>query len=203
MLSRRIQPNIISIPVSSSLKRAFSDVFDASNNPNGIISMAIAENTLMDTELAEFLSTNMEITPQMFGYSGADNGPPSLIPGLVNLYNSAPFNPIVPVQAEHLHVAGGCTALLDQCFWALLDEGEGVLIGRPLYGGFIGDMSVRSKVQPIGVSLKGLDPFSAEAVRRYEEALLEAKNEGVKVKMLLLCTPHNPLGQYVRLGRSF
>jgi hypothetical protein len=151
MLSRRIQPNVKSIPVSASLDRAFSDLFDESHNPKGIISMAIAENTLMDTELAEFLSTNLKIKPQMFGYSGADDGPPSLVPGLISLYNSDPFNPVVPVQAKHLHLAGGCTALLDQCFWSLLDEGEGVLIGRPLYGGFIGDMSVRSKVQPIAV----------------------------------------------------
>jgi aspartate/methionine/tyrosine aminotransferase len=195
MLSRRIQPNVIVIPLSSSLKRAFSDVYDESRNPDGIISMAIAENTLMGTELAEFLSSNLKITPEVFGYADADNGPPSLLPSLVTFYNSYPFNPVVSVQTEHIHMAGGCTALLDQCFWTLLDEGEGVLIGRPLYGGFIGDMSARSKVKPISVRLKGVDPFSVESVTRYEEALLKAEKEGTKVKMLLLCTPHNPLGQ--------
>ena len=75
-------------------------------------------------------------------------------------------------------------------------EGEGVLIGKPLYGGFANDLKSRAKAKLLPVSLKGLDVFSKEAVKRYEEALLEAEKEGIKTKVLVLCTPHNPLGQY-------
>jgi aspartate/methionine/tyrosine aminotransferase len=111
------------------------------------------------------------------------------------LYNAKPFNPVVPVVPEHIYTSAGCTALLDQIFWSLLDEGDGVLIGKPMYGGFIVDMKARCKVTPVVVSLKNYDAFSIEAVARYEEELLKAKENGVTVRLLVLCTPHNPLGQ--------
>ena len=65
-----------------------------------------------------------------------------------------------------------------------------------MYGGFVNDMKIRSKVKLVEVSLKDYDPFSKEAVERYEEELLNSKKEGIKVRALVLCTPHNPLGQY-------
>lgn len=101
------------------------------------------------------------------------------------------------VEKDHLYVTAGCTTLLDQIFWTLCDKGDGVLIGRPCYGGFVPDMSVRSGCTPIRISLKGIDPFSKGAVVRYEEELLEAQKRGVRVRVLVLCTPHNPLGQYL------
>ena len=91
----------------------------------------------------------------------------------------------------------GCTVLLDNLFWSLCNEGDGVLLGKPLYGGFVGDMETRAKVKLVEVSLKDYDPFSKESVVRYEEELQKAEKEGVKVRALVLCTPHNPLGQYV------
>lgn len=32
-------------------------------------------------------------------------------------------------------------------------------------------------------------------MRHYEEALLQAQKEGFKIRALLLCNPHNPLGK--------
>ncbi len=40
----------------------------------------------------------------------------------------------------------------------------------------------------------GADQFSLEAIDRYEQALQEAKSEGIKIKALILSNPHNPLG---------
>jgi bifunctional pyridoxal-dependent enzyme with beta-cystathionase and maltose regulon repressor activities len=57
-------------------------------------------------------------------------------------------------------------------------------------------MKIRSKVKLVAVSLKDYDAFSKDAVARYEEELLEAEKNGIKVRALILCTPHNPLGQY-------
>ena len=39
-----------------------------------------------------------------------------------------------------------------------------------------------------------VDPFSMDAILRYEEALVEAQKDGVPIKALFLCSPHNPLG---------
>jgi 1-aminocyclopropane-1-carboxylate synthase len=194
-VSKRIESNLVASPIYEFFARALNNAYNETTNPNGIITLGIAENTLMTTELATFLSENLKITTDMFGYGSVMPGPVGMKSGLCKLYNAAPFNPVVTVMPEHIYLSAGCSAVLDQLFWGLCDQGEGVLIGRPLYGGFINDMKARSKVTPVAVSLKGLDAFSVEAVARYEEELIKAEKEGVKVRCLVLCTPHNPLGQ--------
>jgi aspartate/methionine/tyrosine aminotransferase len=196
MLSRRIQDALAPSPLYQSFSRALSDAYHPTNNPNGIISLGIAENTLMYNRLAKFLDESMTITPDLFGYSAVAPGPAALKAGLLRLYNSPAFSPVTPVEPNHLFFTAGCTALLDELFWTLCDEGDGVLIGKPLYGGFVNDMQTRAKVKLIAVSLKDYDAFSKEAVVRYEEELQNAEKEGIKVRALVLCTPHNPLGQY-------
>ena len=44
-------------------------------------------------------------------------------------------------------------------------------------------------------SFDGVDQFSPEAVPKYEKALQKAEAQGTKVRALLLCHPHNPLGK--------
>jgi 1-aminocyclopropane-1-carboxylate synthase len=198
MLSKRIEANLEPSPLFEFMSRALANAYHEVDNPNGIISLGIAENTLMGRELAEFLTTNMKIRPCLFGYGGSCPGPAALTDGILNFYNGETFRPAVPVTKEHVYMTSGCTALLDQFFWTLCNEGEGVLVARPSYGGFISDMTGRCKLKPIHVSLNGLDPFSVEAVRRYEEELAAAEALGIKVRVLILCTPHNPLGQYAR-----
>ena len=51
------------------------------------------------------------------------------------------------------------------------------------------------RVKCIFVPFEGVDQFSLDGVKKYEEALTKAQNEGVKIRALLLCHPHNPLGQ--------
>jgi 1-aminocyclopropane-1-carboxylate synthase len=176
--------------------RAFGNPYDPKTNEKGIISLGIAENTPMYPELAEFLEENMHITPNLLGYGGVIPGPPGLMNGLLGFINAPPFNPVIPVVDKHLYFTAGCTALLDQVFWTLCDEGEGILISMPMYGGFANDMQVRGKCNLLQVNLKGYDVFSNEAIVRYEEELLAAEKKGIKTRVLVLCTPHNPLGQY-------
>ena len=45
------------------------------------------------------------------------------------------------------------------------------------------------------VPFEGVDQFSIDAVNAYEQTLLKADSEGTKIRALLLCHPHNPLGQ--------
>jgi histidinol-phosphate/aromatic aminotransferase/cobyric acid decarboxylase-like protein len=44
------------------------------------------------------------------------------------------------------------------------------------------------------VEFDKIDPFGLAAIEKHEEALLAARERGVRVKALLLCSPHNPLG---------
>jgi len=40
-----------------------------------------------------------------------------------------------------------------------------------------------------------VDQFSIEVVKSYEEHILQAAKEGIKIRALLICNPHNPLGK--------
>ena len=196
MVSLRVQDILKPSPMYDSFHRALANAYHPIKNPNGIISLGIAENTLMYSELAKFLNNNMTITEDLFGYGANSPGVSSLMDGLLRLYNSETFSPVVRVEPKHVALTSGASGLLDSLFWSLCDEGDGVLIGKPQYGGFANDMSIKAKCKLVAVSLKGIDPFSKDALSRFEEELLKAKNEGTKVRALVLCTPHNPLGQY-------
>ena len=50
------------------------------------------------------------------------------------------------------------------------------------------------RVRTVTVSFGEIDPLSLEAVTKYEEVLVKAERQGTRVKALILCTPHNPLG---------
>lgn len=52
------------------------------------------------------------------------------------------------------------------------------------------------RAQIIGVSFGQRDPMGLETVQAYEAALEEAKCKGIRVRALLLCNPHNPLGRW-------
>lgn len=82
------------------------------------------------------------------------------------------------------------------CALCLTDPGDGVLLGQPIYGAFNGDLQVPSGCQLIYTPFHGDDPFSVQAVDRYEHTFLQARDEkGVSIKALLICNPHNPLGR--------
>ena len=94
----------------------------------------------------------------------------------------------------------------------LTDEGDGILLGMPIYGSFQDDLVTKSRFdfpfpsrigvgidksrcQLVYTSFDDVDQFSPEAMGKYEEALIKAQKNGIKVRALLLCNPHNPLGK--------
>lgn len=50
-------------------------------------------------------------------------------------------------------------------------------------------------MKSVFTSFGDVDQFQPEAAAKYEEALLEAEKNGTKIRALMLCNPHNPLGQ--------
>lgn len=50
-----------------------------------------------------------------------------------------------------------------------------------------------SRVRTIFVHFDEVDQFSPAAADKYEEALLEIEQQGVKIRGLMLCNPHNPV----------
>jgi Aminotransferase class I and II len=171
--------------------RAHANAYDKRNNPRGIVSLGIEENTLMSDELSEIMSMHMKIPPDIFDQGNSSR---ALTTRLLRLYNGAPFNPNIPVEKKHIYFTAGCSMLLEQLFRALCNEREGILIGRPSY---FTDIFERCKMDPIYVSLKNVDLCSLEAVQRFEEKLQESSRNGMNVRMMILPQPFNVSGKYI------
>ncbi|KAL7266769.1 hypothetical protein RUND412_010667 [Rhizina undulata] len=164
-----------------------------------VIDLSVAENTLMFEELKKQIKEDFPkiLVDQDFTYGEGPGGTSRLRNHLSDFINTH-FN--VPVSAkltkENIITTPGVYAALEQISWAVGNPGDGILVGRPLYGGFIkGFTFSRSRVKTVPVTFGDVDPFSKEAVQIYRNAFDTSNDLGTPIKAILLCNPHNPLGR--------
>ena len=172
-----------------------ADLYHPTTNPNGFISLGVAENTLMHDELSSFISSNLNPLPHhMFTYGDGPTGSHALKASLAHFFNRK-LHPHTPIKPEHISVTNGVSTVIENLSSALADPGDAFLLGRPYYRAFLSDVSLRPGTRVIPVSFGKIDPLSPAAASRYEDAIATAKRNGVKVKGLVLAHPHNPLGR--------
>lgn len=171
------------------------DSWCPTSNPNGYINVGVAENALMHDELLQYLNKKLELPAAYLTYNDGGGGSTRLRRAIAQ-FLTRHLNPVTPLDAEQLVVTNGVSPAIEHVSWAFADPGEGILLGRPYYGMFIPDLTTRPGATVISVNFDDVDPFSVEAVSKYEEALLAfQKSSGKRVKALMLCHPHNPLGR--------
>ncbi|CAN9210832.1 unnamed protein product [Alternaria alternata] len=173
-----------------------ADLWDPVTNPDGYVSLGMAENALMHEELREYLLSRplIDASSKAFTYGDGPSGSKQIKTAVASFFEDH-FAPAKPVRAEHLVITNGVTSALEHAAWALADPGDGILVGRPYYRAFIMDMEQRPNVRMVPVSFNDVDPFGPGCVAQYEEALLAAQTTGIKIRAILLCHPHNPLGR--------
>ena len=165
------------------------------NNPNGYVSVGVAENRLMHDELHEYISHKFKAHDSFLTYGDGPKGSHRIRRALARFLGKH-LKPVVPLEPEQIILTNGVTSAIEHTSWAFANPGDGFLLGQPFYGAFPNDISMRPQVETVTVKFgQDIDPMSAEAVPRYEATLLEAKRRGVTVKGLMLCNPHNPLGR--------
>ncbi|KAJ6114603.1 hypothetical protein N7486_000381 [Penicillium sp. IBT 16267x] len=172
-----------------------NDAWDVTENPNGYVNVGLAENSLMHDELLKFLNAKLELPAKYLTYNEGGGGSLKLKAAISNFLNKH-MNPVIPLDPSHVVVTNGVSSAVEHVSWAFADPGEGFLLGRPYYGTFVPDINQRPGTKVVPVSFGDCDPFSMEAVAKYEEALLHfQESTGKKVRGLILCHPHNPLGR--------
>lgn len=129
------------------------------------------------------------------------------------------FNSSTVLKPSDIITGNGCSALLDQLFHVLLDEGEGALLSKPYYSGFDRDLKPRSGTVLVGVPLEEEGEQEGDIEKRFGRALRESEAKCVKVRSLhpldfkstldadlvcylrsqiramIICNPTNPLGK--------
>lgn len=177
------------------LENVINNLWDPEDNPDGFVSLGVAENALMHEELANYVKDSIKtLQTHAFTYGDSFYGSKRLRSAIAQFINRY-FHPHQAVKQEHVVATAGLTNSLEQMAYALGDHGDGFLIGRPYYTSLPKDFGSRAGVQSVGVGFGDVDPFSMDAILKYEEALVEAQNSGVPIRALFLCSPHNPLGR--------
>ncbi|KAG4027206.1 hypothetical protein MFRU_032g00720 [Monilinia fructicola] len=193
-LSSRCLQNISSEEIRNFMGTVFGNPW-SEENPNGIFPMGIAENRLMRHELVEYINSNFRMTTKMLTYGDGPTGSFELRAALAGFWNSN-FSPKEQVSRDHVTVMGGGSSILDALSYCIAEEDEGILVAQPFYVGFIGDLDDRARVKVFPVSIGSLENVTTiTGVHRHEEAFLVAQQTGIKIKGILLCNPHNPLGR--------
>lgn len=191
MLSRRAKDQI---PLSTYdvMWEVMNDPWDAQGNPQGYVSVGVAENRLMQAELNEYLTQEVDLRGSVLTYGDGPLGSQRLRAALARFLNRH-LRPYRPLDPCHIIATNGVTNALEHVSWAFGDAGEYFLLGRPFYGAI--NLFQRAQVHTWPVTFGEIDPLDLAAVGCYEEAILSARQQDITIKGLLLCSPHNPLGQ--------
>ncbi|KAF1362624.1 PLP-dependent transferase [Lizonia empirigonia] len=163
----------------------------SSSNPP--IDFSTAENWLIRSELVEFFKDTLarDLTEQHLSYQKGFSGDPLLIATLVDTFNRR-FAPAMPVEASHVVVGPGGAAILESLLLNICDAGDGMLVLAPFWSGFHFQFDVGPKVSIVPVTSAEENVFSEDCIPNLETALAKAE---CKIKGVVLCNPHNPLGQ--------
>lgn len=174
--------------------RVLKDLWDPTDNPNGYVSLGVAENALMHDELTAYINANVQLPPNGLTYDEGGAGSKVLRTTLAS-FLTRKLNPAVPIDASHVCVTNGVSGAIEHLSNLLTDADDVFLLGRPYYGPFIDDIELRTGAKVFKVAFDDLDPLSVEAVGAYEKAIAECQSQGQNVRGLMLCNPHNPLGR--------
>ncbi|GFG27157.1 hypothetical protein IFM61606_07175 [Aspergillus udagawae] len=174
------------------------DIWDPSSNPDGVVNIGLAENTLMHLEMREFMNSKLQVDSHALTYGDGFSGSHKLKGALCHFLNRH-FCPRVALSPSQITITSGVSNAVECCAWALADPGDYILIGRPYFNAFKPTFGIRAGysnlVGLLEVKFGMTDPFSLDAVQEYEKTYVEARRRGICVKALLLCSPHNPLGR--------
>ncbi|KAK7530980.1 pyridoxal phosphate-dependent transferase [Phyllosticta citribraziliensis] len=163
----------------------------SSSNPP--IDFSTAENWLIRPELVEFFkdAIGKRLVKQDLSYQKGFAGDPNVIAALSDAFNRL-FAPKIPVEPSHIAVGPGGAAILESLLINICDAGDGMLVLAPFWSGFHFQFDVGPKVAIIPVTSPEENVFSEKVVDDLEAALAKTDK---KVKGVVLCNPHNPLGQ--------
>ncbi|PKS13387.1 hypothetical protein jhhlp_000158 [Lomentospora prolificans] len=154
--------------------------YDPVHNPDGTVYM--------------FNSFNVDVHECLLTYGEGYTGTVALRTAMANHLNVY-FQPAQPIGPEEITFAAGVTDINEACALVTCNPGESIMLGRPNYSSFSKDLVMRTGVKLEYVSFGEVDQFSPACVELFDEAFETATAKGAIIKTLLICNPHNPLGQ--------
>ncbi len=182
---------------------AENDPFDAIENPEGAISLCIAENVLswkeMRTKLQEI--AQQPIPQWVSKYTAVLGAPPfreSLARFAERHLTTIGGRNAQNLSEEHFAISSGATGIVELTALLLCDEGDVAAFPAPCYPVYAQDVGNKAKVKRYDIlpeadwkSTPGQHPLSIQDLDR---SLAEIDANGNRLKLLVLTQPDNPTG---------
>lgn len=184
-------------------------IFHPTTNPQGCMSLAGAENTLISDLLADKLNQvrrDLPVTPEVFGY-GRLVGHKRLCRALADYF--AAFIVGSPLDPLNFVVVNGAGSALEALVASLCDPGDYVMVPTPMYHNLVVDVEKRFHARVLPAPLKLASGASGggggggeRAAPTYELDFqrmtadyerLERAGQG-RIRALIHVNPHNPTG---------
>ncbi|OAG01875.1 putative acc synthase [Paraphaeosphaeria sporulosa] len=201
-LSQRGAHNSVQDSPWDAVERLMANLW-ATDNPDGLVFLGVAENSILHKQVAARANKNAAVnTNNHLNYGVGPRGSPRLKKALVPFFNSE-FRPSKPILQKELLVLPGVAAVIDALTWAICNEGEGIITPAPFYTGLKPMSALRAGGVLISAPFKSVegyrglnDVFDPDMNRKaLEKTLLQATQDGVTVRAVLISNPHNPLGR--------
>ncbi|KAJ6017362.1 hypothetical protein N7451_000741 [Penicillium sp. IBT 35674x] len=195
MLSSRALKNVTEL--RRPWRFAPTPTYDADTNPTGLISFGLAENGPMREDIVNYINERVVFTTDSISYRSSATISARL-PTVAAAHLNRVLGTHTPIDPNHIFVADCPTSLGSMLGYNLAERGEAILVNRPVYGRFELDYGVEAGVEIVYASTTIDEAFASTVVEKYEQALQEASERGVKIRAVLLVNPHNPVAHTLK-----
>jgi 1-aminocyclopropane-1-carboxylate synthase len=170
------------------------DLWDSETNPKGYVTLGVADMALLQDDLVLRINKCSDVPKHFITYNNGPSGSFRCKTAISRFLNRH-LDTFKPIDIADIVMTNGVSSAMEHCSWAICDPGDGILLGRPYYGSFLQDLRRRPNVHVLPVCFGTEGPLDVSAVAEYQRALLTSLQQGVKIKAIMLCNPHNPLGR--------
>ncbi|KAJ8252642.1 hypothetical protein COCON_G00219540 [Conger conger] len=181
-----------------------ADKHDFDSNRDGIINLGTSENKLCYDLLSKRLTQAdmLHVAPALLEYP--DLRGHCFLREEVASFLTEYSKSSSPLKVENVVVMNGCTSLFSCITAVICDPGDAVLIPTPFYGSIKEDVGLYSGVRLVHTHLDcevanwsgtGGPRHFLLTTDKLEQAMEQAKAEGVRVRAVIFMNPHNPLGE--------
>ena len=195
------------LPYIMDYLKCLQDHCDPYTNPRGHIPLCMSENKLIiellgvrllqiETASRAFSDSSVYCYNNTLGLPGAREAlayflaKHFLFPERINMTFGDALSYIRP---ELVCYGAGASSLISHLALCLAERGDAVLIPAPYYAAFDVDLKIISGCIAVPVHCKG-NPSEGPTPRDLEDAALAAEAKGMRVRMLLITNPCNPIG---------